>query len=92
MTPHPDTTTVDTAPGSSPMPWTPARIRALGPVTDVVTAGAILGLSRSVAYDLAARGQFPVAVIRAGSRYRIPVAALLTALHIPLEPAIADPT
>jgi len=32
--------------------WTPQRIRALGPVTDVVTAGAILGLSRSVAYDL----------------------------------------
>ena len=73
-------------------PWTPARIRALGAVTDIVTAGAILGLSRSAAYDLAARGEFPVAVMRVGSRYRVPVAALLTALHIPLEPAAGDTT
>jgi hypothetical protein len=55
-------------------------------VTDIVTAGAILGLSRSVAYDLAARGVFPVPVIRAGTRYRVPVAAMLTVLHIPIEP------
>jgi hypothetical protein len=66
--------------------WTPQRIRALGAVTDVVTAGAILGLSRSVAYHLAAHDAFPVPVIRAGCRYRVPVAALLAALHIPIEP------
>jgi hypothetical protein len=80
-------------PPTSPQPtarsagWTAQRIRALGAVTDLPTAGAILGLSRSVAYDLAARDQFPVPVIRAGTRYRIPVAALLSALHIPLEAA-----
>lgn len=68
--------------------WTPEAIRALGPVTDITTAGQILGLSRSVAYALAADGMFPIAVIRVGSRYRVPVAALLAALHIPLT---ADP-
>jgi hypothetical protein len=83
----PDPTTPDGIPETSQ--WTPQRIRALGAVTDVVTAGTILGLSRSVAYHLAAHGAFPVAVIRAGSRYRVPVAALLTALHIPIE---AEPT
>ncbi|MGK5673335.1 helix-turn-helix domain-containing protein [Micromonospora sp. URMC 106] len=63
--------------------WTTERIRALGPVTDLTTAARIFGLSRSVAYDLAKRGQFPVAVLRFGSRYRVPVAAILHALHLP---------
>ncbi|MFG1953940.1 helix-turn-helix domain-containing protein [Micromonospora sp. NPDC048830] len=63
--------------------WTAERIRALGAVTDLATAARIFGLSRSVAYDLAKRGQFPVAVLRFGSRYRVPVAAILHALHLP---------
>ena len=92
MPPHTESTAdVDTA-SASTAGWTPARIRALGAVTDITTAGAVLGLSRSVAYDLARRGEFPIPVIRAGSRYRIPVAALLTALHIPLAPETADAT
>ena len=69
--------------------WTPARIRALGAVTNLPTAAEILGLSRSVAYDLAHRDEFPVAIIRAGTRYRIPVAALLELLRIPLEDPIS---
>ncbi|MET8041485.1 helix-turn-helix domain-containing protein [Micromonospora sp. NPDC005215] len=52
-------------------------------VTDLSTAARIFGLSRSVAYDLAKRGEFPVAVLRFGSRYRVPVAAILHALHLP---------
>ncbi len=79
-------------PGPEQAGWTPQRIRDLGPVTDVPTAGAILGLSRSAAYDLAATGAFPVPVIRVGSRYRIPVPALLALLHIPLEPAAGTTT
>jgi hypothetical protein len=70
--------------------WTADRIRALGPVTDVPTAAAIFGLSRSVAYDLVRTGGFPVPVLRFGSRYRIPVAAILTALHMPQDPAPGD--
>ncbi len=50
------------------------------------TAGPILGLSRSIAYDLAAATRSRSRCIRAGNRYRVPVAALLAALHIPLEP------
>ncbi len=62
------------------------RIRALGTVTTVPVAAAIFGLSRSVAYDLVKAGTFPVPVLRFGSRYRIPVAAILTVLHMTGEP------
>jgi hypothetical protein len=64
--------------------WTEQRIRALGVVTDVATAASIFGLSRAAAYDLAKRGQFPVTVLRFGTRYRVPVAAILQALHLPV--------
>lgn len=63
--------------------WTPERIRALGLVTDIATAARIFGLSRAAAYDLAKREQFPVAVLKFGTRYRVPVAAILQALHLP---------
>jgi predicted DNA-binding transcriptional regulator AlpA len=72
--------------GTSPPGWTAERIRALGTVTDVPTAAAIFQLSRSVAYELIKSGRFPVPVLRFGGRYRIPVAAILTALHMPTEP------
>lgn len=65
--------------------WTPARIRALGPVTDVPTAAAIFGIGRSAAYELVQRGAFPVPVLRIGARYRVPVAAILAVLHLPAE-------
>ncbi len=78
-------------PSSAMTYWTAERIRALGPVTTVGTAGAILGLHRSVAYELAKAGTFPVPILRCGSRYRVPVAGILTALHLPVtaptEPA-----
>lgn len=80
---HSSTTNPD---ASAQAPWTAERIRALGTVTTVPIAAAIFGLSRSVAYDLARTDQFPVPVLRFGSRYRIPVAAILTALHMPTEP------
>ena len=66
--------------------WTEDRIRELGAVTDLRTAASIFGLSRSVAYDLARRDQFPVPLIRAGARYRVPVAAILAVLHLADQP------
>jgi hypothetical protein len=77
--------------------WTAERIHALGAVTDLPTAAQIFGLSRAAAYDLAKRDAFPVAVLRFGTRYRVPVAAILAALHIPvtdeqLDPPPAQPT
>ena len=66
--------------------WTGERIRALGAVTDLSTAASILGLSRAVAYDLAKNGRFPVPLLRVGIRYRVPVAAILAALHLDPQP------
>lgn len=71
-----------------PRQWSLPEVRALGTVTDIVTAGQILGLSRNTAYRLARTGTFPTPVIRAGSRYIVAVGALLDALHA--APA-ADP-
>ncbi|WBB48485.1 DNA-binding protein [Verrucosispora sp. WMMA2044] len=71
---------------ASPPVWTIERIRALGAVTDVATAGQIFGLSRSSAYELARGDRLPVPVLRVGSRYRVSVATILAALGVPSEP------
>lgn len=62
--------------------WTAERIRALGAVTDMATAANVLGISRSLAYQLAKEGRFPVPVIRVGSRYRVPITGLLAVLNL----------
>ena len=56
--------------------WTEERIRALGAVTDLPTAGRVFGLGRALAYELARTGDFPVPVIRVGARYKVPVAGV----------------
>jgi excisionase family DNA binding protein len=58
-----------------------ADIKAGGPVIDVPTAAALLGISRSYGFELAARGEFPGRLIRVGSRWRVPRAALLELLE-----------
>ncbi|MGK5680167.1 helix-turn-helix transcriptional regulator [Actinoplanes sp. URMC 104] len=63
--------------------WTEESIRGLGPVTDVPTAASIFGISRSTAYELVQRDEFPVPVLRFGSRYRIPTAPIIAALRLP---------
>lgn len=80
----------ETSPTPSPV-WTVERIRALGAVTDVATVGQIFGMSRSSAYALARAGRLPVPVLRVGSRYRVSVAAVLTALGVPSEPSAGPP-
>lgn len=71
-----------------PTVLTPAEIRALGTVTTIETAGRAFGLSRSAAYDLAARGKFPCPVVKVSERrYRVPVAGLLRALGLDPENA-----
>ncbi|GAA2655586.1 helix-turn-helix domain-containing protein [Paractinoplanes durhamensis] len=49
----------------------------------MVTAGKFLGISRNTAYRLARHGAFPLPLIRVGAQYRVPTAALITALHPP---------
>ncbi len=67
-------------PPSGQSVWTLDRIRALGAVTDVATAGEIFGLSRSGAYEMAQAGTLPVPVIKVGSRYRVSVTAIIAVL------------
>lgn len=70
--------------------WTEERIRALGAVTDVPTAAAIFDIGRSTAYELVQCDAFPVPVLRIGSRYRVPVAAILALLHMGSETDAKD--
>lgn len=63
-------------------PWTAQEVRALGVTTDLRTAAEILGLRPMSGYAIHARGAFPVPVIRAGGRLRVPVAAILDLLCV----------
>lgn len=46
-------------------------------MVDLATANRALGIGRTVGYRLARQGQYPVPLIRVGSRYRITRASLL---------------
>jgi excisionase family DNA binding protein len=71
---------ISTAPAPASTAWTPEAVRQLGLTTDVATAGAILGIGRGKAYELAKSGEFPVTVLRVGRRYLVPTSALLALL------------
>ncbi len=60
--------------------WTVDAVRALGTTTDIVTAGAVLGIGRTTAYQLARDGEFPVPVTRVGRRFIVGVPHLLRAI------------
>ena len=75
------------APVSARRVWSTEQVRALGVRTDLVTAGEILGIGRTVAHQLAKRGEFPVPVLRVGRKYVVPVAPLLEILGVHEEPA-----
>ena len=60
--------------------WTETEIRELGVRTDLETAGSILGMGRTKAYDLARNGEFPSPLLRVRGRYVVLVAPLLEVL------------
>jgi hypothetical protein len=66
--------------GSSRRVWTVEAVRALGTVTDVPTAGQILGMGRTKAYQLVRSQSFPVPILKIGRCYVVPVQGLLKAL------------
>lgn len=58
------------------------------PTVDVPTAGSVFGLSRSHAYELVKRGQFPAKIIQIGGRYRVLTESIIRAVsdEPPTEP------
>lgn len=63
--------------------WTAEAVAALPVVLDIVTAGQVLGMGRTAAYEAARRGDFPVPVLRVGNRYRVATAHLRELLGLP---------
>jgi len=70
---------------------TPAQIRALPAVIDLVTAGRALGIGRTKAYQLAQSGTFPCRVLRIGGSYLVPTADLLTLLGLTTDQPTNQP-
>jgi len=68
---------------------TVAEVRALPAVVDLRTAARALGLGRTLAYQLARRGEFPCRVLRLGGAYRVPTADLLEVLGLTREEVTA---
>ena len=62
--------------------WSMEEVGALGVTTDLVTAGEILGMGRTKAYELVRAGAFPVPVARYGRRYVVAVAPILRVLGV----------
>jgi len=62
--------------------WTAEKVRELGLVTNLETAGQILGMGRSKAYEMARYDEFPVPVMRAGRKYTVSVTAILKYLGV----------
>jgi hypothetical protein len=58
------------------------ELLALPATVDVPTAAKALSIGRTLAYQLARAGQFPVPVLRLGTRYRVPSSGLLAALGV----------
>ena len=52
-------------------------LRKLPPTVDIVTAARILGVGRTVAYELVRAGTWPTPVIHIGHKIRVPTAPLL---------------
>jgi hypothetical protein len=62
--------------------WSVEAVRALGVRTDVATAGAIFGLTRTRAYELLSRGDFPVPTFKVGRRIVVPTVPILRLLGL----------
>jgi len=68
-------------------------ISAVPAVIDVETAGRLLGLGRSAAYQLVKDGAWPTPVLRLGRRWRVLTAPLLALLGIEeLEASVSGAT
>ena len=57
------------------------ELAALPSLLDVRTAAKVLGIGRSLAYDLVRRGEWPTTVVHIGKLTKIPSAPLLTLIR-----------
>lgn len=55
-------------------------LQSLPPVLDVPAAAALLGISRTTAYELVRTGRWPTPVLRLGRLIRVPSAAIVQLL------------
>jgi hypothetical protein len=72
-----------TTPPTSRRVWTAQQVATLGLTCDITTAAAVLGIGRTLAFQLLREGRFPVRVLRLGRAARVPVGDLLTLLAAP---------
>ncbi len=56
------------------------QLAALPPVLDVPTAAKVLGIGRSLAYQLVRQGQWPTTVLHVGKLIKIPTEPLVRLL------------
>jgi hypothetical protein len=75
------------------MAMTREEVLALPVTVDLLTTAKALGIGRSMAYELAQRGEYPLPLYRVGQRYRATRADLLATLGIQDDqlPTIDDP-
>lgn len=66
-------------------------IRAWPATVDPATAATAFGISRSYAYELVKRGEFPAKVLKVGRKNRVVTADILRALNIPQNANGAGP-
>jgi excisionase family DNA binding protein len=62
------------------------QIADLPVVLDLESAGRLLGIGRTTAYEMARAGRFPCRTIRVGAKWRVPTAELLALLGLSHEP------
>jgi excisionase family DNA binding protein len=57
-------------------------LESLPPTIDLPTAARLLGIGRTVAYELVRDGRWPTPIIHAGRKIRVPSAPLRTLLGV----------
>ncbi len=58
------------------------EVRALPAVLDLPTAARVLGVGRTIAYELVRSGRWPTPVLRLGKLIRVPTAPLVDLLGL----------
>ena len=62
------------------------QLAALPPVLDVPAAARVLGIGRSLAYELVRRGEWPTPVLHIGKLIKIPTEPLVRLLGVVTTP------